>query len=423
MVIHVVNWGDILWKIAKYYNTSVDRIVEVNNLQNPDKLLVGQSLIIPTDDTIYTIRYGDVLWEIAKKYGVSVENIMKTNNITNPNFLYPGTKITIPQKEKPIIDVNGYIYILGKDAIPIVEEVGDNLTYLSPFAYLIKEDGGLQGIDDMAAIKTAIEKNVVPMMTITNFSVTSKGENLAHVVLNNPRIIQTLQTNLINIMNEKGYKGLNIDFENVLPADREAYNRFLNSTVDRMHKEGFFVSTALAPKKSANQVGLLYEAHDYAAHGKFADFVILMTYEWGWRGGPPRAISPINEMEKVLEYALTVIPRDKILLGFQIYARDWTLPLVGERDAETFSVQEAIDRAYKYKATIQYDVISQSPFYQYTDENGVAHEVWFEDARSAQAKFDLVKDYDLRGLSYWVLGYPFQQNWELLEDNFIVRKR
>lgn len=423
MVIHVVNWGDILWKIAKYYNTSVDRIVEVNNLQNPDKLLVGQSLIIPTDDTIYTIRYGDVLWEIAKKYGVSVENIMKTNNITNPNFLYPGTKITIPQKEKPIIDVNGYIYILGKDAIPIVEEVGDNLTYLSPFAYLIKEDGGLQGIDDMAAIKTAIEKNVVPMMTITNFSVTSKGENLAHVVLNNPRIIQTLQTNLINIMNEKGYKGLNIDFENVLPADREAYNRFLKSTVDRMHKEGFFVSTALAPKKSANQVGLLYEAHDYAAHGKFADFVILMTYEWGWRGGPPRAISPINEMEKVLEYALTVIPRDKILLGFQIYARDWTLPFVGERDAETFSVQEAIDRAYKYKATIQYDVISQSPFYQYTDENGVAHEVWFEDARSAQAKFDLVKDYDLRGLSYWVLGYPFQQNWELLEDNFIVRKR
>lgn len=423
MVIHVVNWGDILWKIAKYYNTSVDRIVEVNNLQNPDNLLVGQSLLIPTNDNIYTIKYGDVLWKIAEKYGVSVENIMKTNNIINPNFLYPGTKITIPQKEKPIIDVNGYIYKLGEDAIPIVEEVGDYLTYLSPFAYLIKEDGGLQGIDDMAAIKTAIEKNIVPMMAITNFSVTSKGENLAHQVLNNPKIIQTLQTNIINIMKEKGYKGLNIDFENVLPSDREAYNRFLKSTVDRMHKEGFFVSTALAPKKSANQVGLLYEAHDYAAHGKFADFVILMTYEWGWRGGPPRAISPINEMEKVLDYAITVIPRDKILLGFQIYARDWTLPLVGKRDAETFSVQEAIDRAYKYKATIQYDVISQSPFYQYTDENGVAHEVWFEDARSAQAKFDLVKEYDLRGLSYWVLGYPFKQNWELLEDNFIVRKR
>ncbi|MBP1927129.1 spore germination protein [Sedimentibacter acidaminivorans] len=423
MVIHVVNWGDILWKIAKYYNSSVDRIVEVNNLHDPNKLLVGQSLLIPTDDTLYTIKYGDVLWRIAEKYGVSVENIMKTNSIINPNFLYPGTKITIPQREKKKIDVNGYIYMLGNDSVPIIEEVGDNLTYLSPFAYLIKEDGGLQGLDDMAAIKTAISENIVPMMAITNFSVTSKGENLAREVLNNPRIIQKLQTNIINIMKEKGYKGLNIDFENVLPSDREAYNRFLKSTVDIMHKEGFFVSTALAPKINKDQVGLLYEAHDYEAHGKIVDFVVLMTYEWGWRGGPPRAISPVNEMERVLDYAVTVIPTDKILMGFQIYARDWTLPFVGGREAETFSVQEAIDRAYKYKATIQYDVISQSPFYQYTDENGIAHEVWFEDARSAQAKFDLVKDYNLRGLSYWVLGYPFQQNWELLADNFTVRKR
>ncbi len=423
MIIHVVNWGDILWKIAKYYNTSVERIANINNLQNPDKLLVGQPLLIPTDVTTYTIKYGDVLWKIAAKYGVSVENIMKTNHIINPNFLYPGTKITIPKREKQIIDVNGYLYTLGEDAVAIVEEVGDNLTYLSPFAYLMKEDGGLQGIDDTAAIKTAIEKNIVPMMVITNFSSTIRGENLAHDVLNNPKTIQTLQKNIISIMKEKGYKGLNIDFENVLPVDREAYNRFLKSTVDIMHEEGFFVSTALAPKTNANQAGLLYEAHDYAAHGKFADFVILMTYEWGWRGSPPRAISPINEMERVLDYAVTVIPKEKILLGFQIYARDWKLPFIEGNVAETFSIQEAMDIAYKYNATIHYDVISQSPFYIYTDENGIAHEVWFEDARSAQAKFDLVKDYDLRGLSYWVLGYPFQQNWELLEDNFIVRKR
>lgn len=423
MVIHVVNWGDVLWKIAKHYDSSVDRIVEANGLQNPDKLLVGQSLIIPTDDTVYTVKYGDILWEIAEKYGISLQDLINANRIVNPNVLYPGTKLNIPKRSKPTIDVNAYIYKLGDDAVPIVQDVGENLTYLSPFAYLIREDGSLVDIDDRAAIKTAISENIVPMMSITNFSVTSKGENLAHIVLNNPQIMQSLQTNIINIMKEKGYKGLNIDFENVLPIDRDAYTRFLQNTVDRMHKEGFFVSTALAPKTNANQVGLLYEAHDYAAHGKIADFVVLMTYEWGWRGGPPTAISPINEMERVLDYAVSVIPRDKILMGFQIYARDWTLPHAKGQVAETFSVQEAIQRAYKYNATIEYDVISQSPFYHYTDEKGINHEVWFEDARSAQAKFDLVKDYDLRGLSYWVLGYPYPQNWELLKDNFTIRKR
>jgi len=149
----------------------------------------------------------------------------------------------------------------------------------------------------------------------------------------------------------------------------------------------------------------------------------LMTYEWGYRLGPPQAISPLNEIKKVLDYAVTVIPRNKILFGFQIYARDWLLPHVQGQEAETFSQQEAIRRAIQFGVAIQYDPIAQSPFYRYTDAEGRNHEVWFEDARSAQAKFDVVKDYNLRGISYWVLGYPFPQNWLLLEDNFTIRKR
>ena len=230
-------------------------------------------------------------------------------------------------------------------------------------------------------------------------------------------------TNIINVMKEKGYQGINIDFENVLPEDRENYNQFLQRTVDRLHPEGYFVSTALAPKVSAEQQGLLYEAHDYEAHGRIADFVVLMTYEWGYRFGTPQAISPLNQIKRVLDYAVTVIPRDKIMFGFQIYARDWLLPHVQGQEAETFSQQEAIRRALEFGAAIQYDTIAQSPFFRYTDNEGRIHEVWFEDARSAQAKFDMVKDYHLRGISYWVLGYPFPQNWLLLEDNFTIRKR
>src|SRR5690625_7849732 len=113
-------------------------------------------------------------------------------------------------------------------------------------------------------------------------------------------------------------------------------------------------------------------------------------------------------MRRVVEYALSVMPADKIVLGFQIYARDWLIPHVEGQEAETFSPQEAVRRAVKFGATIQYDSESQSPFFRYTDEQGLRHEVWFEDARSAQAKFDLIKNYNLRGVSYWALGYPFQ---------------
>ncbi len=121
----------------------------------------------------------------------------------------------------------------------------------------------------------------------------------------------------------------------------------------------------LAPKTSGSQGGLLYTAHDYEAHGRIADFVVLMTYEWGWRGASPQAISPINQMRRVVEYALSVMPANKILLGFQIYARDWKIPHVQGAFAETFSSQEAIRRATQYNVAIQYDEVAQSPFFRY----------------------------------------------------------
>ncbi len=469
MLIHVVKPGETLWQIASFYRVPVIRIINVNELPNPNQLLIGQSLVIPTEDAFHIVKSGDTLWriaqtygttvqaivqanqianpaniypglvlyipaprhqirrgealwQIAQRYGVTLQNLLKVNYIENPNLVYPETVLVIPRKPRPVIDVNGYIYILGEDAVPIVMEDGDHLTYLSPFAYRIRENGELQQINDVPAINTALDEKTIPMMCIVNFAVSELGENLAHIILANIEIQELLFLNIIAIMKQKSYQGLNIDFENVLPADRELYNQFLQRAVERLHEEGFFVSTALAPKISEQQIGLLYEAHDYKAHGLIADFVVLMTYEWGWRLGPPRAISPLNEIIKVLDYAIKVIPANKILFGFQLYARDWLLPHLQGQEAETFSMQEAISRAVTYGAVIQYDAVAQSPFYRYRDSQGRMHEVWFEDARSAQAKFDIVKAYNLKGISYWALGYPFPQNWALLEDNFTVRK-
>jgi spore germination protein len=421
MLIHVVKPGETLWQIASYYRVPLAGAINANGLPDPNWLAVGQALVIPTDVS-HTVRPGETLWAIAQRYGVSLQALISANNIQNPDLIYPGTVLRIPHPPRTVIDVNGYIYRLGQEAVPIIREDGRHLTYLSPFAYRIRETGDLQPIDDLPAINAAYGERAAPMMAITNFTSTDLGQNLAHVVLSTPAIVQRLLDNIVGIMKAKGYMGLNIDFEGVLPADRDYYNQFIQQAVNRLHPEGFFVSSALAPKVSGEQRGTLYEAHDYPVHGRVLDFVILMTYEWGYRLGPPQAISPLNQIRRVLDYAVSVIPRNKIFLGFQIYARDWLLPHVQGQEAETFSNQEALMRAIRYGAAIQYDPIAQSPFFQYTDEQGRRHEVWFEDARSAQAKFDTVKAYGLRGISYWALGYPYPENWTLLEDNFTIRK-
>lgn len=135
------------------------------------------------------------------------------------------------------------------------------------------------------------------------------------------------------------------------------------------------------------------------------------------------AVSPIGPVRRVLQYALTEMPAEKILMGQNLYGYDWTLPYEQGTTARALSPQAAIALAARENAVIRYDYRAQAPFFHYTADDGKRHEVWFEDARSIQAKFDLVKQLGIRGVSFWKLGLPFPQNWLLIESNFRVRKR
>ena len=319
MIIHKVKAGQTLAWLARHYSVTEKSIIAANMLPAPVRLIEGEALVIPTAGSNYTVRPGDTLY---------TQNNME-------------------------IEVNAYVYTVGKAGALCVTAEGVSLTYVAPFAYIIRQDGSLQPFDDGPIITAAYAENAVPMMCIANFSPGSNGSELAHEVLSNPGTVNKLLDNIVAIMLDKNYLALNIDFENVLPEDRALYNSFIRQAAERMHAYGFAISSALAPKYSAEQEGLLYTAHDYPVHGTFMDFVVLMTYEWGYREGPAQAISPINQMRRVLDYAVTVIPREKILLGFLIYARDWLVPFVPGQVAETFSVAGARIRAAKYNLTKQ----------------------------------------------------------------------
>ena len=135
------------------------------------------------------------------------------------------------------------------------------------------------------------------------------------------------------------------------------------------------------------------------------------------------AVAPIKNVRQVVDYALTIIPPEKIFLGIPNYGYDWKLPYVkGESRADSISNVEAIEIAAANGASIQYDENSQSPWFRYTAADGSEHEVWFEDVRSIQQKFNLINEKKLRGAGYWNLMRPFQQNWSLLNFMFDVQQ-
>lgn len=135
------------------------------------------------------------------------------------------------------------------------------------------------------------------------------------------------------------------------------------------------------------------------------------------------AVAPLPNVRAVLDYAVTEIPAEKIYLGVPNYGYDWPLPFVqGETKAQSISNQRAIELAVQYGVPIQYDGTAQSPFFRYTDAGGTAHEVWFEDARSIQAKLSLIPEYGMSGAGYWNLMREFPQNWVVLSSLFQIRQ-
>ena len=230
-------------------------------------------------------------------------------------------------------------------------------------------------------------------------------------------------TELTEAVLAKGYAGVDIDFEYILTEDRDAFTSFVWQVADAMRRIGKQTSVALAPKQSADQKGLLYEGKDYRGLGEAADYVLLMTYEWGYTYGPPMAVAPIFQVRKVVDYAVTEIPREKIRLGIPNYGYDWPLPFEqGVTKARTIGNVEAVQIAVSKGAEILFDDRAMSPYFTYV-EDGVSHEVWFEDVRSMQAKFDLMKEYGLNGAGYWQIMRLFRANWLLLSGQFEIVKQ
>ncbi len=425
--IHVVQPNQTLSGIASTYGVTVDRLIESNKIPNPTNLVVGQNIVIPIVGSYYFVQPGDSLYSIAQKVNVPYQELARINGLSENQQLSVGYRLYIPSRTKTTAEFNAYIEPRGSKVSTVLEqsaiENAPYLTYLAPFSFQAKRDGSLKEplLNNFAEI--ARNNRNVLMMVITNQENDQFNDELGRILLTDMDIQNKFVTTIIRTAKKYGFKDIHFDFEYLRPEDRTAYSQFLRKMKTRFQKEGWLLSAALAPKTSAEQKGRWYEAHDYKAIGAIVDFVVIMTYEWGYSGGPAQAVSPIGPVRKVLEYAITEMPSSKILMGQNLYGYDWTLPFVQGTTAKAVSPQQAIETAADYQVTIEYDQTAQAPHYTYTDNDDKQHEVWFEDARSIQAKFDLLKELKLRGMSYWKLGLAFPQNWLLISDNFNVRKR
>ena len=422
MDIHVVRPGDTLYSLAMQYGVPMTQLLNDNQLPDPSRLVVGQTIVIQYPKETHTVLAGETLSSIAALHGLTLRQLLRNNPVLRgEEQISPGQVLVISyrQEKEGTLTVNGYAYPFIDRGL--LQRTLPYLSDLTPFTYGFTPEGNLIDLNDQDLINAARSFGVRPLLHLSTLTEQGGFSNeLAHILLSDPEVQENLIAQLLETIARKGYRGLDIDFEYLSAEDAEAYAGFVSRLRTQLSPQGIPVIVALAPKISAAQPGRLYEGHNYRLLAEAADYVLLMTYEWGYTYGPPMAVAPIPNVRRVIEYALTEMPPEKIYLGIPNYGYDWPLPYRQGNRATSISNQYAVQLARRYGVEIQFDTSAQSPWFRYTDENGRSHEVWFEDARSIQAKLALISEYGLSGAGYWNMMRPFPQNWQALDSMYQI---
>lgn len=367
------------------------------------------------------MQSGDSLYKIAQKTFVSLTDLISANPSISPTHLQVGTKITIPTLPYYQVITLGY-YVLKTPELDkeLIKDYAPYTTYMKLFEYHFHEDGSLSELNDLPAIQQAWESQSPPTATITNLTEEGFSSQLTHQVLNSKEIRDRLIDSIYQLVVRKGYAGVNIDFERNLPEDRDVFLQFLVDLKRRLEQAGLLLTIAIPPKTSDNIPW--YEGYVYGAIGSVVDLVFIMTYDWHHGASEPGPVSPIQEVRRTIEYAVTKMARSKILIGVPFYGYDWPLPHRPEIGGKALSTQAATLLAMSNQVPISYSKETESAFFYYHDAIGQRHVVWFDDSRSMAEKMKLIKEYGIGGIGAWQLTLGMPQGPWILRKFYHVKK-
>lgn len=425
MIIHIVQPGETISSIADLYNIPAYRLIIENGIPNPDNLVIGQTIVIVYPETTYIVEESDTLESIAEKFQVSVMQLLRNNPyLSDREFIYPGENIVIRYETNKIktIATSGYAYSFIN--IDILKKTLPFLTYLTVFNYQVTMEGELIDINDEEIVQLAKNYGTAPMMLISTLSPEGIGSReVALNILNHIDIQNNLFDNVLDMLNRKGYHGLNIYIQYITPENKSLVEDYLIRFTERLHREGFRILITFTPRTNIERTQVTYENIDYTRIAETVDGMLFLSYDWGYSFGPPASVTPVNIVREVLNSVTALVPPEKIFLGLPIVGYDWILPYIpGATRANAITSEGAILIASEQGVPIKYNEVSQAPYFFYVDADGELHIVWFKDARSIDAIAGLVPEYGLQGLSIWNIMYFYTQMWLVVNSEYDIEK-
>ncbi|HOV79726.1 MAG TPA: glycosyl hydrolase family 18 protein [Bacillota bacterium] len=304
---------------------------------------------------------------------------------------------------------NNWYYVSEAAAVDGLRVHGGAIDSLIPFWFGVTEKGALVDQSDRETLEV-IRKFGIPVLAIVHNYASRRYGPLIHRLLASAGLRQALVENIANTLSGYGFQGVNIDFEFVPPEDRPFMTAFMSELYQALKLYGLLVTISVPPELRDDPAHPFSGAFSYSDLARHSDQVYVLAYDE--HVAEPGPIASTGFVRDVLDYAITVIPREKIRLGMAVYGRDWSASTELPRE---LSYEEAVARAERFGAEIRFDDGAQESTYTY-EENGVEHVVWFEEARSFAARLDLALQMGIPGIGVWRLGLEDPRIWQLIGE-------
>ncbi|HHY90128.1 MAG TPA: LysM peptidoglycan-binding domain-containing protein [Clostridiales bacterium] len=451
-IVYVVQPGDTLYTIAQRYGTTVESIMVLNNLTST-LLMVGQTLQIPlyteavvTVDSANIRRWAGVqypiLTQVARNARLPVTGVQNNwyrvrlhNGIEGwirrdlvERFVYGG--------EKPIIVLLGFYTLEEGPALPSSYQSfvsnTESISELGMFMFRIREanpteiekfgDFSDQYVSDIVSIG---HRQNVKMLAVIHNLLYRRGDvtaskNVIRTLVSSSQNRQAFIQNVINLIEQYGLDGVNMDIEDVYLEDSEGVSALYTELGAALAARGYYLSASVPARVSDEPFNPFSDPFDYAAIGSAVDeFVVMLYNEHGWPGSGPGPVVSIGWMERVLRYTMTKMPKEKIVAAVSVFGFDFNLT-TGRNTYVTYEM--AIALANRYGQEVIFDQETKTPMFSYTDEQGNQHEVWFENRESLYAKIQLADQLGIKGVALWRLGMEDPSIWPMLREDVVVKR-
>ncbi|HYF78346.1 MAG TPA: glycosyl hydrolase family 18 protein [Symbiobacteriaceae bacterium] len=305
--------------------------------------------------------------------------------------------------------VSGYYVDYDAGSLEVVKTRSTHMDQVVVFGYGFDQEGNLEG-KETQLVKGLVAKSK-RIILFGNLTDGGFNEDTAHAILTDPAVQNRAVENLIAKATDLDAGGVQIDFENIPPTDRDAYTAFLKRLKGELQPLGMTLSIAAAAKTSDTRTGW-GGATDYAAIGQIVDQFYIMAYDEHWRGGEPGPVASLTWTEKVVRYATGVMPAQKIVLGVPFYGYEWAVnPEEGTKNNKAYSFSTMSRRVGEMGGTAKWDPVSGENVATFK-VNGSDRVAWWPDERSLEAKLKLAYQYNLKGIAAWRLGFEKDDWWE-----------